>query len=202
MPSTRDEVLQFWFGEGNRSDPTLGQQRMGDWFRKNDEFDAEIRRRFGDTLDAAARGELEGWADTPVGRLALVIVLDQFSRNAYRGDPRAFAQDARALGHTKAAIASGEDRELAFWERLFLYLPLEHSEELATQEQCMAVFGNMVDEADDAVVRKSAEFLFDYARRHHEIIARFGRFPHRNAVLGRTSTPEEEAFLREPNSSF
>jgi adenylate cyclase len=176
-----DELLAFWFGPGT-------SER---WFAKDPEFDAELERRFGALAAAAAEGRLARWADTPRGALALVLLLDQLPRNLHRGTPAAFAQDARAREATARAIGAGFDAELTPAERLFLYLPFEHSEDPADQERAVELIGAL----------GNPEWT-DYAARHRDVIARFGRFPHRNAALGRASTPEEEAFLREPGSSF
>jgi uncharacterized protein (DUF924 family) len=176
-----DEILAFWFADENRPR----------WFAPEPAFDAEIARRFGPLIEEAADGRLALWAREPPGSLALCLLLDQFPRNCWRGTPRAYAYDGFAQRAAGDALANDHDRELRPEERLFLYLPFEHSEDLADQERSVALMATLGD----------AGWL-DYAVRHRDIIARFGRFPHRNAVLGRASTPEEEAFLLEPNSSF
>lgn len=176
-----DEVLSFWFSR--RVEPL--------WFRSDPALDAEIRGRFGGLVAAAGAGERDGWLATPTGALALVILLDQFPRNIYRGTPAAFAADAKARVVADRALALGHDRQVEPARRMFFYLPFEHSEQLADQERSLALFTALGD----------AELL-DYAVRHHDIIARFGRFPHRNAVLGRPSTAEERAFLTQPGSAF
>ena len=176
-----EEVLSFWFAPTSRAR----------WFESDKGFDREIEERFSSLIEAAARGELEPWVETPRGALALCILLDQFPRNVGRGTPRAFASDAEARRIADLALAAGLDRKLDAEERLFLYLPFEHSENLQDQERSVALFRGLGD----------AEQL-DYAVRHRDIIARFGRFPHRNRVLGRDSTPEELAFLQQPGSSF
>ena len=176
------EVLGFWFGPG----------MAARWFVSDPTFDAEVNARLSQAAEAAARGELGAWAGTPEGSLALVLLLDQVPRNLYRGDPRAYQGDAAARAVTRRAIEAGFDRELGQAQRLFLYLPLEHSEALADQEDCCRLVEELTDNPDWA----------DYARQHRDIIARFGRFPHRNTVLGRESTPEEQDFLNRPGSSF
>ena len=181
------EVLDFWFGAPDS--PERGRPRKA-WFRKSEIFDAEIRRRFLATWERAARGELERWQETPLASLALVVVLDQFPRNMFRGTARAFSSDPPALAAARSMIERGFDRLLAPVERQFAYLPFEHAEDLAAQRHALALF--------QALDRD----LLDYARRHYEIIARFGRFPHRNAVLGRESTAEETEFLGQPGSAF
>lgn len=197
-----DDVLSVWFGAAD--DPPAARQQR--WFMPDPAFDAELRGRFGDLVEAAARGELDAWQATARGALALVIVLDQFPRNIFRGTARAFAQDERALGVARAAVAAGRDRELAYLERVFLYLPYEHAEDRATQRESLRLYQALRDGAvaagapEDIV--KWLDVTLDYARRHAVIIERFGRYPHRNAILGRTSTGEELEFLQEPGSSF
>ncbi|MFV8755626.1 DUF924 family protein [Nannocystaceae bacterium ST9] len=192
-----ETVLTTWFP----SDPAQ-QQKL--WWGKDEATDASLRERFADTLAAARRGELEGWAASARGRLALILVLDQLSRNIHRGSPEAFVGDPLARALTHAGLALGHDRELAPIERVFMYLPLEHSEELGEQDQCVGLFKALADEvaAGDPEQGKRYAYYLTFADRHREIIARFGRFPHRNAVLGRASTAEELAFLSEPGSSF
>jgi uncharacterized protein (DUF924 family) len=184
------EVLDFWFGTLERR----GQPRP-EWFRKDPAFDAEIRARFGATLEAAAARELEAWRASAESILALVVVLDQFSRNIHRGSARAFAQDAHARECAEEAIERGDDLGMLPVERQFLYLPFEHSERLADQERALELFRTL--EAFEPT-----RGLLTWAERHHAVVARFGRFPHRNALLGRASTPEEETFLAQPGSGF
>jgi uncharacterized protein (DUF924 family) len=185
------DVLDFWFSER--------VQLL--CFERDDVFDAEIRAQFGDAVAAAQAGGFEEWRATPEGALALLILLDQMPRNIYRGSPRAFASDARALAVAQAIIASSADRGFTFTQRRFTYLPFEHSEDPKIQKQALALFGALAVECATEHNVDGAVQLH-YAARHAEIIFRFGRYPHRNAVLGRVSTPEEEAFLREPISSF
>lgn len=186
------QVLDFWFGAPDS--PEYGTQRS-EWFQKSAELDELIRSRFGDTVEAALRGELVHWRTQPRAALALVIVLDQFTRNIYRGTPRAFAGDPFALEIARGMVARGDDELLEAVERYFVYMPFEHSEDLAMQRESVRLFESQRDQPH------SAEAI-DYARRHYDIIERFGRFPHRNAVLGRESTAEEIAFLKQPGSSF
>jgi len=183
-----EQVLDFWFG------PQAGASRP-EWFRKSDRFDAQIRERFGALHERAAAGGLADWEAAPRPALALLVVLDQFSRNLHRNDARAFAQDARALRVAEAMVERGWDRELLPVQRQFAYLPFEHAEDLAAQERAMALFGALEDYPE-------TKGLVDWAAKHRVIIRRFGRFPHRNAALGRASTAEELAFLREPGSGF
>ncbi|HEX7776206.1 MAG TPA: DUF924 family protein [Parvibaculum sp.] len=168
------EVLDFWFNAG-----------PGKWWAKDDAFDADIRRRFGAAHGDAAAGRLDHWADVPEGALALVIVLDQFSRNLFRNDHRAFMQDAKALGMARNSIARGYDMAFPPEERRWFYMPFMHAENLEAQRLCVEFFATRCHFPDH----------LDSAETHMGIIRRFGRFPHRNAVLGRPSTPEEQSFL-------
>ena len=191
--TTPEDVLHFWFGDGT--------VRNEVWFGKYDAFDAEIRTRFGETIEAAQLGALDSWTSTPRGLLALVIVLDQFSRNAYRGTPRAFEQDAKAQRLVRMGLARGDDVHFTPVERGFLYLPFEHAEDLGAQEESVRLYAALHEQAPPNLREMSAEML-RYAVMHRDIIQRFQRFPHRNAILGRESTPEELEFLEQPNSSF
>ena len=186
------EVLDFWFGPAGS--PEFGKPREA-WFRKSDDFDDAIRARFLDLHRQAADGQLQPWQAAPDSLLALILVLDQFPRNLFRGSSRAFATDAQALAAAQLAVARGHDRALSPVQRWFIYLPFEHAEDLALQRRCLDLFEGLRGDSDSAGT-------IDYARRHYEIIARFGRFPHRNAVLGRLSTPEEIEFLKQPGSGF
>jgi uncharacterized protein (DUF924 family) len=184
-------VLDFWFCDRARAL----------WFEKEPAFDAEIRDRFGAAIEHAIAGGFADWCADCDGTLALLILLDQMTRNIFRGDPRAFAGDERARAVAGAAIAAGLERSLPFARRRFFYLPYEHSEDPADQERSLALFGGLMSVAAPEE-RVEAEEQMAAVERHHYIIRRFGRFPHRNAVLGRVSTAEELAFLTEPNSSF
>ncbi|MBB5426180.1 uncharacterized protein (DUF924 family) [Paraburkholderia sp. JPY158] len=191
-PRARD-VLDCWFGAPGT--PEHGTQRKL-WFKRNDAVDAMLRDRFGNLIDAANAGELDAWQATPLGALALVIVLDQFSRNCHRGTPRAFATDSKALQAAQRMVASGADRLLpGVQHRAFAYLPFEHDETLASQHESLRLFKQLAQE-------QGGEGYYKYALRHAKVIERFGRFPHRNVLLGRESSDEEIAFLREPGSRF
>ena len=182
MPAqSPDGVLDFWFSDAARPH----------WFVRSEALDARIRDVLGPLHIQAARGELDHWAADPRGALALIILLDQAPRNLHRGSANAFATDPVALRHASAAVDLGHDRELGEEERVFLYLPFEHSESLADQDRCIALMSGLQN-----------PMWLDYAERHRQVIARFGRFPHRNAVVGRESTDEELAFLTQPGSSF
>lgn len=176
-----NDILDFWFAP----------QHKELWFVKNADFDGKIRAQFELVYQAAIASELDHWQDTPEGVLALVIVLDQFPRNLYRNSAKAYQTDAKALGVAQKALENKFDQKLTPEQRLFLYMPFMHSEELEHQETSVQLFKSMGDEN-----------AYQYAVLHRDIVARFNRFPHRNEVLGRLSTPEEVAFLKQPNSSF
>jgi uncharacterized protein (DUF924 family) len=195
-----DEVLGFWFGELDADGRAAAEQRSR-WWRKDAAFDQLVRDRFADLHEAVAAGRRDDWLDSARGRLAAIIVLDQFSRNMFRGSGRAHAADARAQELARGGIDRGMDRQLAHDERGFFYMPLMHGEARADQDRCVELFRAWRDEASEAM-RDHVAALLDYAERHRNIVRRFGRFPHRNDLLGRPSTPEELAFLAEPGSSF
>ncbi len=190
---TPDDILRFWFDTTPQAPSERAQQR---WWTKDPAFDAELRERFMETWEQARSGALDHWAQSPSGRLALILVLDQFSRNMHRGSPLSWTQDPAAQALCLAALAAEDDKALPKHGRLFLYMPLEHAEDVALQERSMDCFRALVADYPEE------QMLLDYADRHAEIVRRFGRFPHRNSVIGRESTPEELSFLQEPNSSF
>jgi uncharacterized protein (DUF924 family) len=184
-------VLAFWFDPANHDE----------WYAANPRFDALIAEHFAKTTESAAAGKLSDWSVMPSGWLALLIVLDQFSRNLYRHDPRAWAQDLRAQQLALWGIEEGFDRQLPAIERVFAYMPLEHAENTALQQRSVTLFEALCNDVPSNERDRYTDFL-DYARQHREVIARFGRFPHRNAVLGRISTPDELAYLAEPDTGF
>jgi uncharacterized protein (DUF924 family) len=187
-----DDVIAFWFGDGSES-------AYGRWYTRDAAFDAEIRERFGALHDEAVQGGLDDWRGTARGELALVIVLDQFSRNLYRDDPRAFAQDARALAVSRELVTSRRLYELAPVERMVALMPFMHAEDREIQRESVRRFGALAAEHPGDGMFANA---LDYAERHAVIVERFGRYPHRNAVLGRESSPEELTFLQGPGSRF
>ena len=187
MDPLATDILDFWFGDRTGA--------RGEWFRKDPHFDAAIRDRFGAAVEAALRGAYTEWTAPPHGALALVLLQDQFTRNIFRATPRMFAGDARALAVAEAAVAAGFDAALGPHERSFLYLPYEHAENAAVQERSVALFARLA--ADTGL-----DSPLEWAQRHAAVIRRFGRYPHRNEILGRASTPEETAFLAEPGSRF
>lgn len=195
-----EDVLAFWFGAAADAPDAIEAQGKR-WFARDAAFDDAIRERFASLREHAVAGGLDAWLATPRGRLALVVLVDQFSRNLFRGDARAFEHDPLARRWALDGIRAGDDRALRAIERVFFYLPLEHSESLADQQHAVDLFTNLRDEVPAALQKPFAGFL-DYAQRHHDVIARFGRFPHRNGVLGRDSTPDEAAYLAQPGSGF
>ncbi len=190
-PITPQDVLDFWFADASRAH----------WFAPDANFDQEIRQRFGTSVIQAAGDELDGWTSTPPGWLALLILLDQFPRNLYRNDARAWAQDVKAQRVALSGLERGDDRKLPFLQRVFAYLPLEHAEDSALQRHSVSLFESLCAAAP-ADERKKFEGFLDYAQRHREVIERFGRFPHRNAVLGRVNTDEEIIYLARPGAGF
>lgn len=190
--SSSNAILEFWFG-------TDAPQRFRpEWFNGGEAFDQEIARRFQMEIGQALSHGLDGWDGLPRSALALVLLLDQFPRNAYRGTPLAFSGDARAQEVTLMGLERGYQQRFTPLERLFFYLPLEHAENLALQDRSVELMRQLEAEAPELAKAQ----LADYAERHRAVIARFGRFPHRNEILGRESTPEEFQFLAEPGSSF
>ncbi len=197
---TKEGVLRFWFGEGS-AQAVPDKERLRFWFNGGERVDGLIRERYAALVEQGGRGYLDAWLDTPRGTLAMIVLLDQFPRNIYRGSARAYAFDERALAACREGQAKGWDELLSPLERAFFYLPLEHAEDLAAQERSVALFARLLDQAETPLREVCAGF-YDYAVRHRDVIARFGRFPHRNHVLGRDSTPEEIEFLQQPGSSF
>ena len=188
LPPLAVAILDFWFGPAPQGPRDV-------WFTKSDDFDREVRERFGDALAAGIAGAFGEWCMTPRGSLARVVLLDQLTRNAFRGTPRAFAGDPGALATAEYAIERGFERELDPYGRWFLYMPFEHSESLAMQDRSLALFTALASET-------GVDSPLPWAERHRDVISRFGRFPHRNDILGRASTPEEIAFLEQPGSRF
>ncbi|ODR99482.1 hypothetical protein AUC68_05840 [Methyloceanibacter methanicus] len=180
-PVEHGEVIGYWF-------QTLSPDA---WYGAPSEVDAEIARRFGQVYETLSEAVSGDWLGSPQGRLAAILVLDQFPRNIHRGTPEAFRTDEKALALAKDAIAAGADRDLPPEQRAFLYMPFQHAENLEDQHRSLELFESLGNANN-----------LDFAVRHYEIIRRFGRFPHRNAILGRASTPAERAFLNEPGSSF
>lgn len=208
-----ESVLAFWFGypepdsgKGMSAIDEIGEAEVAKrqsslWWGKDAAVDAHMRQRFAACVSGALTGRLDAWAASAQGRLALILLCDQFTRNMYRDTPSAFKGDAFALAHARAGRMQGQDYELRLIERVFFYMPFEHSEQLADQDEAV-----MLMTALQSSARKADQSLYagyvDYARAHQRIIARFGRFPHRNAILGRETSAEESEFLQTPGSSF
>jgi uncharacterized protein (DUF924 family) len=192
VPSNPQEILDFWFGR--ESEPGYGEFRAA-WFQKDEEFDREVQTRFREDHERAASGGLDEWREEARSALALVILLDQFPRNMFRGDAKTHATDAKAQETSEYAIERALDRELPAFQRMFLYMPFMHSESIEAQRRSVALFERLAGE-------DGAPDVTEYAVGHRDIVERFGRFPHRNAILGRETTPEEAEFLTQPGSSF
>jgi uncharacterized protein (DUF924 family) len=198
--ATPEDVLDFWFGQpGPAADVAARQSKL--WFGKSVANDQLVIDRFADTLIAAGAGQLDHWALTPRNRLALIVVLDQFPHHIHRNHGQSFAYDAQSLALAQAMVQNGDAARIAPIERVFVYLPLEHAESLALQDESVALYAQLVADAS-AAERPLFHGFLDYAKQHRDVVARFGRFPHRNALLGRPSTPEEIEFLKQPGSRF
>ncbi len=196
---TPQQVLDEWFGELT-ADGEASDAKRQRWFIKDPGFDQHLRDHYRATVDAAAAGELD-WGDSIEARLAEIILLDQFSRNIYRGSGEMYKGDERALALSKEMVRSDQDEQLPAAKRAFVYMPLMHSENLEDQDECVACFTRHLQTCSDAI-KKGAEQSLQYAKMHRDIVARFGRFPHRNDLLGRETTAEETEFLQQPGSSF
>lgn len=194
------EILEFWF-EGALTHPPDTEAIGKRWFGSSPDLDQQIASLFGPTLEDIVQGQYQEWLDHPKSALAYIVVLDQFSRNIYRGTGQAFAQDALALDCAKNMLRKEWDQMLAPIERVFVYLPFEHSESMEMQNLAVTLFEKLAQEAPVAQ-KNMYDMYLEYAKKHAAVIARFGRFPHRNERLNRPSTPEEIAFLKEPGSSF
>lgn len=200
VTTSSSEVLKVWFGEDLETPQSIAE-RSRLWFAPDPTFDGLIRQRFEMLPDRALRGELTGWTEAAQPTLALVIVLDQFPRNLYRDSARSFAYDSAALSVLREALSRDLDGELHPLEAAFLYLPLEHAEDRASQAQCVSLFRKLVERAP-AQLSDRFEAFVEYAERHRAVIEQFGRFPHRNSALGRRSTPEELRYLESGGETF
>lgn len=197
-----DAVLAHWLGSVRPSNASALAHKL-QWFTKSAAFDEDLRVRFGVAVQAAVGGALQHWAQQgPWQRLALIVLLDQFTRNIDRGLPQSFAGDAQALTLALQALEAGEDQQLPEVVRIFMYLPLEHAEDLALQDRSVKAFAALADAAPDAETQAFLAGTLDYAHKHRDVITQFGRFPHRNAILGRESTPAEQAYLAQPGAGF
>jgi len=202
MRDSIEPILHFWFGRGQTA-TAVAEEKTALWWDKNEQVDRQITDRFQVVTEAAVARQLDHWSESPRGLLALILCTDQFPRNMYRDTPQAFASDPLARHFANTCIDQGMAQQLKPIERVFVYLPFEHSEDIADQQRSLALYQSL---AENAVADSKESELFsnylDPVRRHHDIIQRFGRFPHRNKVLARPSTAEELAFLEEPGSSF
>lgn len=195
-----EKVLRFWFGDDDIVEATaLG--RFDLWFGKSPETDGVVKEKFLESVERAGRGEYDSWQMTSKGCLALIVLLDQFPRNIFRDTPRMFEYDEKVLASCLGGLQTGVDKDLNPFEKLFFYMPMEHSEKIECQELSLKYFEKLLDESPEDF-KQTFKTVYDYAVRHHEIIRKFGRFPHRNKILGRESTDEEVEFLKEPGSSF
>lgn len=198
--SLATSVLTFWFGS-NATDETVPPATLDMWFKNGPKYDDIVRQQLGHHVDPATAGAFDSWCDTPRGRLALIVLTDQVPRHIHRGTPRAFGSDAKAREICVSGLRRDEHRALKPIERTVFYLPLQHSEDLGLQERSVALYTQLAGEVTEAN-REAFERNTGYAVAHRDIIARFGRFPHRSEILGRPLTAAEEQFLTEPNSSF
>jgi len=196
---TAQSICDFWFG--GVADDEAGKRQAKLWWSKDAGLDAELTERFSGLVTAARSGQLEQWNDSALGRLALILLTDQLPRNIFRGTPEAFASDPQARQLCLAGLERGDDKTLKPIQRVFFYLPLEHSESLIDQDHAVSLFAALLQAMPQPVTEQYRGFL-TYAQKHRHVIQRFGRFPHRNAILGRQSSAEETAFLAEPGSLF
>ncbi len=197
---TPEAVREFWFGRPDPSSANI-EERIDFWFAAGPDVDAEIKRRFGAAARSALAGQLNAWRESPPDRLALVILLDQFPRNIHRGTPEAYAGDKKACALTLEAIDGAAGRALSILERAFLYMPLQHAEDGNVQRRSVDMFNAILKESSDGLRPYMKRFLAS-AKIHRDIIARFGRFPHRNKILGRECTQAEIEYLRTPTAPF
>lgn len=197
MDDRPEAILRFWFGDPNG--PEYGHYRPA-WFTKNDDFDTQIRQHFIGDYDKAVAEEYAGWIAHPTWAVALLLLLDQFPRNLFRGQPQSFASDPKALSVAHHLVTTGADKTLIPVHRFFVYLPFEHSENIEHQHQCVQLMQTFINDFPD--LDEGIKGGLGYAIRHQKVIQRFGRFPHRNEILGRQSTPAEIAFLQQPGSRF
>jgi uncharacterized protein (DUF924 family) len=193
-------VLDFWFSDGAMDQPTI-DSRMDRWFTADPGFDALIRQEFGPLVDQASTGALADWAEEPEGRLALILLLDQFRRNIHRGTPKAFSRDAQAVKLCVEGAAGGAYKQLTALQQAFYFMPLQHAESLKIQQRSVKIYEGMLAAVSETLKATFATFA-QFAELHHDIIAAHGRFPHRNRILGRPDTPDEAAYLESAGTTF
>ena len=195
-----DDILDFWFGTSD-STLTINSQQSALWWSKNEQVDEQISHRFLPVLNAVSQGQMESWNNTPKGMLASIICLDQFPRNIFRGEAESFAYDGTALRLARDLTEKTWDKELPDIYRVFAYLPFEHSENFEDQKMSLQLYHGLRQDVSQELGQIFDGF-YDFALKHYQIIDRFGRFPHRNTIVGRESTVEEQQFLSQPGSSF
>ena len=193
-------VLDFWFSDGAMDQPTI-DSRLDRWFSANSDFDALIRQEFGTLVERASKGALNSWAEEPEGRLALILLLDQFRRNIYRSTPKAFSRDAQAVKLCVEGAATGAYKTLTPLQQVFYFMPLQHAESLRIQQRSLKIYEGLLAGVSETLKATFATFA-QFAELHHDIIAAHGRFPHRNRILGRPDTPDEAAYLESAGTSF
>lgn len=201
MDQEIDDVLEFWFG-GLSVEGLASAEKSARWFAKNPDFDREVEARFGPLHEALAGGERASWLESAKGVLAYILVLDQFSRNMFRGTPRMFATDAHALAAAKHGVNEGFDHMLVGQARVFVYMPFMHAESIEAQDHGVSLFRELRAQVGEGALGEAVQYSLDFMLAHERIVARFRRFPHRNEILGRESTDEERDFLKQPGSSF
>ena len=194
------DVLNFWFS-GSGLDSLTVDSRMDRWFSADPELDAQIIGQFGDLVERASTGDLDSWVETPTGKLALIILLDQFRRNIYRGKPEAFIKDNQALKICIEGTMSGDHKQLSAEQRMFFFMPLQHAESLKIQDKSVSIY-NALAQSVSGTLRETFETCAQFAELHRDIVAEFGRFPHRNAILGRENSSAENAYLSGNAPSF
>ena len=200
MPSEPQDVIDYWLGDAE-TDPSAVRDRSKLWYGSSTEIDNQIRQNFGDALALAERGKLQQWLESPSGQLSLIILLDQFSRNLYRGSRDAWKNDARALDIATRCVDNNDHQGLSLFGRVFLYHPFHHAESTMAQEKAIFLFDELYRDAPPEW-HSSLKGYVDFARSHRDIIRRFGRFPHRNKTLGRQSAAEEDEYLKESSSTY
>jgi uncharacterized protein (DUF924 family) len=193
-------ILDFWFSDGAMDQPTI-DSRMDRWFTADPVFDALIRQEFGSLVERASKGTLNNWAEDPEGRLALILLLDQFRRNIHRGTPRAFSRDPQAVKLCVEGAATGAYKKLTPLQQAFYFMPLQHAESLKIQQRSVKIYEGMLANVSETLKATFATFA-QFAELHHDIIAAHGRFPHRNRILGRPDTPDEAAYLESAGPTF
>jgi uncharacterized protein (DUF924 family) len=201
MNPQAQDILSYWLGQLNPETGQSTENKFPLWFGKSQETDDHLRETYGSLLEKAKAGELKDWEESPESLVALVILMDQFSRNIFRGTSGMYAADEKALSLSKQVVESGQDEQLPTAMRVFLYMPFMHSEELEDQEKCIEIFKKLKEQVPESI-KDSIENNVIYAIKHRDIVKEYGRFPHRNEILSRANTPEEEVYLAQPGAGF